>query len=169
MTDLFYSITKAMAASFVGAVMLASCLSPGTDPGNFATIGGRGWGYGDTLTFAPNYVEADSGEQPAVEHFNDLALTVVHTNSYEWANLWLEVKYRDADTVRADTFDVTLADHLGRWLGHGTGVTYQRADTLHLRHTPLADSDIKVRHIMRLDTLRNIEQIGITRISSKSR
>ena len=144
--------------------MLASCLSHGTDPGNFAVIDNRGWSYGDTLTFAPVTVGNDT--VPAVSDFDAVMVTVVHTNSYQWANLWLEVSYRDRDTTCVDTFDVTLADRLGRWLGHGTGITYQRADTLTLRHKPLADSDIKVRHIMRLDTLRDIEQIGITRISS---
>ena len=55
-----------------------------------------------------------------------------------------------------------LADIYGRWLGSGFGSSYQREITL----KPRADIDltrpVDVRHIMRLDTLRNIERIGIT-------
>ena len=66
------------------------------------------------------------------------------------------------DSTATDTVDVTLADEWGRWRGHGSGVTYQNTDTVRLRHHLRQGGSLHLRHIMRLDTLTEIEQIGIT-------
>ena len=60
-----------------------------------------------------------------------------------------------------DTLDIRLADVYGRWLGSGFGASYQREVTV----SPAAVVDITrpvaLRHIMRVDTLQGIEQVGI--------
>lgn len=116
-------------------------------------ISSEGWLYRDTLVF-------DS--LPAQWTPQTLALGVRHDASYRYSNLWLEVSYLSHGKSKADTFDVELCDAFGRWHGHGTGASLQFTDTLRLRQLPDRRSPLKLRHIMRLDTLRGIEQIGIS-------
>lgn len=120
----------------------------------WAEIPKEGWVYGNMLTFS-----TDTANVPAPE----LLLTVKHDDAYPYANLWLEASYTtDTDTTAVcDTFDVRLADVYGKWYGSGSALSIQRVDTLHLSKTPKAGEPLKVRHIMRVDTLRYVEQIGI--------
>lgn len=63
---------------------------------------------------------------------------------------------------RVDTLNIELADVYGRWHGTGFGPSYQYETPVGVP-LPLGDtSRISVRHIMRVDTLVGVEQIGIT-------
>ena len=91
-----------------------------------------------------------------------LMLSVRHTDAYEYSNLWLELAYPDTDTtVRRDTINLVLADVYGRWRGHGSGPSMQIVDTLSTDFTIHQGDTLILRHIMRVDTLANIEQIGL--------
>ena len=90
-----------------------------------------------------------------------IAVAVRHTNGYEYSNLWLELTYSSPDTTVTDTFNVVLADDFGHWRGKGVGVGYQVVDTLLRDITIDATSPIHMRHVMRTDTLADIQQIGI--------
>lgn len=147
--------TAVAAMTFTVIASLTACQPSTDDPGDFVTFGDSGWAY----------------RQPQVFHCTEtpdtvdrVKVTIRHTNAYEWANVWLEITYQAADTTRCDTIDFTLADDMGRWLGHGTGTSYQRADTITLRRPAVPKSDIIVRQIMRVDTLREVEQLGLTRL-----
>lgn len=132
-------------------LMFVACSRP-TD--RWHTLPTSGWLYGDTLVFEPDTVQIPT---------QNLRFTVKHDDAYTYANVWVEVSYdaEGMDTAAVDTFDVRLADVYGRWYGNGSGLTFQHTDTLHLRHMPRRRTPLRVRHIMRLDTLGYIEQIGV--------
>ncbi len=91
-----------------------------------------------------------------------LLLALRHTNGYEYSNVWLELSYPDTDSsMRADTLNINLADAYGRWRGHGTGPSVQVTDTIARNFTIRRGERLRLRHIMRMDTLANIEQVGI--------
>lgn len=91
-----------------------------------------------------------------------LLLALRHTDGYEYSNVWLELSYPDSDTtVHADTLNIVLADAYGRWRGHGTGPSLQVTDTIARDFTIRRGEHLRLRHIMRMDTLTNIEQVGI--------
>ena len=143
-----------MAAAVITTMMAASCTPAGTPDGEWHTIAQDGWPYGNVLTFN------QKGDTMAMD---TLVLTVRHTADYPYSNLWLELGYNTADTVAvADTLNVILADDYGHWLGKGSGTSFQRPDTIVLRRHAMPGSQLRLRHVMRVDTLREIEQVGIT-------
>lgn len=135
------------------AAFVAGC-SGRSECGHFERVGSHGWAYADTICLMPDTVALDSA-------LCDVAVTVRHTNGYEYSNLWIELTTVQADSVCRDTFDIRLADEIGHWYGSGIGVGYQKVDTL-LRRVALDMSrPVMLRHIMRVDTLAGIEQLGI--------
>ncbi len=164
-----------------------SCSPTVPDPGAFVDIDPAGWAYGERLTFALGadtlYDRAatdtmtmtlrgdttitDDGDTISIpDHIvnagqSRLALTVRHSDAYEFANLWLELSYPSGDTTLCDTLNITLADKYGKWLGQGMGPAYQFTDTIASRHGINDNATVTLRHIMRVDTLHNIEQLGI--------
>lgn len=134
--------------------VLAAC-SPAPERGSFKSVGPDGWAYADTVRLEPDSAFAAAG--PCA-----IAADVRHTGAYAFSNIWLELTYTPsgADT-RRDTFDMRIADPLGRWLGKGVGVGNQKVDTL-VRNVSLDHRmPVTLRHVMRDDTLPGIEQAGI--------
>lgn len=123
---------------------------------SFSNIPASGWAYGDTLVFEPQL--GDTVDCEAV------AIAVRHSAAYVYSNLWLEVTLPPTagDSLPAvDTVNVVVADDYGRWLGRGSGVSYLMVDTIASERIITRDKPIMVRHIMRVDTVKDIEQIGI--------
>lgn len=135
--------------------LVTSCSVPNETPGEFIGLPDEGWEYGSTLTFN---AAGDTLAAP-IDHID---LSVRHTNDYPYANLWLEVSYDTADTTAVDTFDIRLADEYGKWLGSGSGPTIQHTQAIHPRQVPAPGSPFNIRHIMRVDRVNDIEQIGLT-------
>lgn len=99
-----------------------------------------------------------------------MILTVRHSNAYPYRNLWVEISHIDPDSVlRHDTLNMELADIYGRWHGSGLGASFQYSDTLSRHFRLVRDFGLKIRHIMRVDTLPDIEQIGVAFISDDNR
>lgn len=121
----------------------------------FVTFTDQEWPYGRTLDFRVDTL-ADS-----VAHGGTLLLSLRHTAGYQYGNIWLELEYPMADTTLKDTFNIALATSLGHWRGHGSGPSRQFTDTLKTNFTLYRGDTLKLRHIMRCDTLTNIEQIGV--------
>lgn len=138
----------------LSGILLAGCSAPSVPASaDFKNISTEGWAYGDTLRFD---VPFDS-----IARSHQFAVAVRHSSSYKFANIWLEVAVETPDTVFVDTLNMRLADRYGRRTGRGTGVSYIKTDTLP-RLYMLADSaKVSVRHIMRIDTLTDLEQIGV--------
>ena len=145
----------AAAASLCAVIGCSEATHP---TGTFVDVPVEGWAYGENFAFPA--IKNDS--LTAIPDSTRLVLAVRHTNDYEYANLWLAVSYRTReDSVVADTVDIKLADDFGKWYGSGIGLTVMRYDTLTLRHPRRVLSEVDVRHIMRVDTIRGIEQIGV--------
>lgn len=140
------------------AVAFYSCDTAGSNPGQFYTIDDAKWAYGNTLTFN-EHGDTLPGTVTAA------AISVRHTNEYPYANLWVELSYQSADSVVSDTFNITFADEYGRWFGSGSGPVITLTDTLRPRLTPDPASKFALRHIMRVDVLTDIEQIGLALVT----
>ncbi len=158
-------MSSACAAVLCAAACLIVCCSPRhDDPGQFIDIDPQGWLYGQKLTFEPG---ADSvfirpaRHIPVSNEHSHIELTVRHSDAYPYSNLWVELAYPTGDTVVCDTFNLVIADRYGKWLGNGTGPSYQKRDTLVTRLRVNDNPHLTLRHIMRVDTLREIEQVGM--------
>lgn len=136
-------------------ISCAACTSHSSCYSEFADIESGEWPYGRTLTFA-----IDTLSQPTAD--KKLYVSLRHDNSYEFSNAWLEIKYPTADSTATDTLNIQLADIYGRWAGKGVGVSYQLQTPPLERFEYRPGAEIKIHHIMRADTLRGIQQIGIT-------
>ncbi len=121
----------------------------------YHNIDPEGWIYGDTLNFQVSDVDSTSLET------GNMMVVVRHSNGYEFSNIWLTIGYYNGDTIVNDTVNVRLADNFGNWYGKGMGVSFQRTDTIGRHVTIDVSRPIKVWHIMRADTLQDIEQVGV--------
>lgn len=137
----------------------------------FHNISPKGWVYGDTLDFDVANTTVKSGDIESQSDSTasdstklltgDIILVVRHSNAYEYSNIWLSLKYYTENAMVNDTINVSLADDFGNWYGKGMGVSYQYCDTVARNVTIDTSTPIKIWHIMRADTLPDIEQIGI--------
>ncbi len=138
-------------------VCLGACAPRHNNYSSFATVPSAGWAYADNFEFMPRFNDSVATGR--------LVLAVRHSANYPYANLWVEIStpgnpLAGAASVK-DTVNIRLCDSGGRWLGRGLGASLQKADTLPSVVT-LADSvPVRLRHIMRVDTLDDIEQIGL--------
>lgn len=144
---------------FIIGVFLVLCLGacvPGhNDFSDFKNLPSSGWRYANVLTFNPEHDDSIA--------VGSVCVSLRHTDAYIYSNLWLEVECVDADkTTHRDTINLRLADPYGRWLGIGNATDFQVTDTVFkgLRH--VSGSPIRVRHIMRVDTLTGIDIVGVT-------
>lgn len=140
------------------AVAAVSC-GGGRDYSRWANIPPEGWVYTDTISLLPvdtSLTDNDSLVNGAVK------VALRHGNSYRYSNLWLELTYRtDGHRMVRDTLNIRLADVYGRWLGSGFGASYQQSVTVKPAGVIDVTRPMLIRHIMRVDTLRDIEQVGI--------
>ena len=149
-------IISAIAALWVAVVACSSCER---DYSRWVELPVDGWAYGDTVALVP--IDSSLHDNDSLVH-RPLRLGLTHSNDYAYSNLWLEVTYIGESHLYRDTVNVTLADVYGRWLGSGFGANYQHEVMLN----PHADIDltrpVTVRHIMRVDTLRGLDRIGVS-------
>lgn len=135
---------------------LSACSDKHSSIGHFIPLDPEGWAYGDTVSFKVEGLDSLPPQQT-----RRLKIGVKHDNDYAYRNLILEVTYSDGHRTHRDTVDMPLADKYGAWHGSGIGPFYQ-AETVVSQNAPIPDSStVTVRHIMRLDTVAGIQQIGI--------
>lgn len=155
MKNLVYTLS-AIAALWVA---VASCGSGERDYSRWSELPVCGWAYGDTVSLLP--IDTALHDNDSLVQ-RPLRLGLTHTNDYPYSNLWLEVTYHGESHLYRDTLNVALADVYGRWIGSGFGANYQHEIVLN----PHADIDltrpVTVRHIMRVDTLRGLDRIGVS-------
>lgn len=130
------------------------------DFSQFHDLSPDGWHFGDSLKY--HFSPADSVV------CGDLTLSIRHSNDYIYSNLFLEVTVSDSLSTRRDTVALTLADDFGRWHGRGIGTDFQVSDTIARNASFRRPVDIAVRHVMRDDILRHIEQVGISFVERSS-
>lgn len=138
-------------------VATVSSCTGGYKYSDYRDVDPAGWPYGERFDYTV------TGRDSLLDGI--LMVSLTHDNSYEYSNVWLEVTVPAADggATMVDTVNVTLCDSYGNWYGKGMPGHYQLTDTLIAAPLTLADSSrVSVRHIMRVDTLRGISQVGIS-------
>ena len=126
---------------------------------DFADIAPSGWLYSEPVDFVPDTL-LDS-----ICPRGTLLVSVRHSRQYVYSNLWLEVSYADTDTTRrVDTVNVILARPDGSWLGKGMGLSMEKLDTVATGYPLVMCRPLRLRHIMRTDTLEGIERVGLVYI-----
>lgn len=143
-----------LCAVLIAAAMLTACSSE-PQYSEFHRLDPAGWAYGDTVSVS--FPASDSIVT------GTLCVALRHNNGYRFANLWLEITAPAPDGgIYRDTVNVPMADKFGRWYGGGFGTSFQLNDTVARNLTIDMRRPLTVRHIMRLDTLTDIELIGLT-------
>lgn len=143
----------AILTTLLGAAV-SGCSGYSNSYSHFHDIPGQNWGYYHQLLF--DIVPEDSLVT------GQLQLVVRHTNDYPFSNLYVECSREESGRIiSSDTISVELADIYGNWLGTGLGTSFQRAVVIDPELTVTDSVRIRVRHIMRVDPVREIEQIGI--------
>lgn len=155
-------LVTAIAIAVLMAAASASCVGPDSRTrSSYVEIDDAGWVYGRRIPLVPDTVDSVA--------VGTLSVALRHNNSFAYSNLWLEVCYMNNGVTKCDTLNVALADRYGRWHGQGFGASYQLEVPV-ARKIVLHKSDtVKVRHIMRVDTLRGVEQIGVAFARNKKR
>lgn len=135
------------------SLYLGACTPKYNDYSQFFDIEEDGWAYGNQLEFTPETQDSIVSGQ--------LDLAIRHSNAYAYSNLWIEIQHFNGDSTRIDTVNVELADVYGRWHGNGLGTSFQYQFPLSHNFTLYRDKPILIKHIMRVDKLEGIEQIGL--------
>lgn len=132
---------------------LGSCGPGHNDYSYFHNISSDGWKYGDTLSFNPDLHDSIVN--------GELNIVIRHSNAYAYSNLWLEIRHFNGIGTRVDTVNIEMADVYGRWYGNGLGSSFQYQLPVSHNITLYKGKPINIRHIMRVDKLEAIEQIGL--------
>lgn len=149
-----YIVISLWLISAVG-ICLTGCDTP-ADSTAYADLNPEGWVYGDTVTLPLRVDSLYAGRNGHME------LGLRHTGDYPYSNLWMEVRVRDCRGVEViDTVAIELCDIYGHWHGHGIGNSFQISAALPSTVCLDTLSSVKVRHIMRVDTLHGVSQVGI--------
>lgn len=121
----------------------------------FIEIPLRGWAYNDTLAYYFN--PADSVTE------GNIRVSVDYSPSYRFRNLWIEVSTLSEGNISSnikDTLEIAMVDSAGNPLGTGIASNYQiLTDSIPFHLT--TGAPVIIRHIMRTDTLRNINRVGL--------
>lgn len=135
-------------------VVTTGCRLRNNDYSDFRSFDRAAWAYADSLEFKPELADSIVNGR--------LGICVRHTDAYPYSNLWVELSWPVNDSLRhVDTLQLRLADDFGKWYGTGTGVSYQYVDTLKRPVRLRRGVPLRLRHIMRVDSLRQIEQVGL--------
>lgn len=152
--------TRSFAKILCGAIALSivSCATDGKGYSDFKELEGEEWVYGDTLTFRPEGIDSIGSA--------DIILSLRHSSSYPYRNIWIEnvFVYEASDSSlveNRDTVNLELSDLFGRWHGKGIGTSFMITDSIGHFNESTRLKEVRFRHIMRVDTLPSIEQVGI--------
>lgn len=139
------------AALYILAALMLTACSQGES--HYADFSQHGWAYNDTVMCAAEVTAPTPGTVQVI---------VRHDDDYPFANLWLELTHTlpGDSVVRRDTLNVHLSDAYGHWQGRGIGGSYQYTSQP-VAVTLRPGSQVSLRHIMRVDTVPNIHQIGM--------
>ncbi len=136
-------------------VTFVSCTNKGVF-NEFKAVPKSGWSKDSLMVF--NIPVTDT------LHNNNMYINVRNSISYSYSNLWLFVEIvQPGGEALKDTFEISLADPAGKWLGQGMGgvktceVVYRR-DV----YFPVAGTyKVKIQQGMRENNLEGISDIGV--------
>ena len=96
---------------------------------------------------------------------NDLFVNIRNDVTYPYSNLWLFIQINQPDgNALQDTFELSLADPAGKWLGRGYGGIKTR-QVIYRRNVyfPVSgEYEIKIQHGMRETDLKGIKDVGLS-------
>lgn len=151
MKKFFFNII--FAAGFV--VFLTSCNNK-VIYNNFTPVADAKWNKDSILTFDVPVTDTLKMHRFFVNVRNDI--------DYKYSNLWLFVKIaQPGDTTVTDTFEITLADPAGKWLGTGFG-GFKTTENLYRQNIYFPKPgmyEIRIQHGMRGKILEGIADVGI--------
>lgn len=140
-------------------VLLCACAQGERDYSRWANMPPEGWMYADTVSLLP--VDTSLTDNDSLVN-GALKVALRHSNAYPFSNIWLELTYHsDGRRMMRDTVNIRLADVYGRWLGSGFGAAYQQEVVVSPSATIDLTKPVALRHIMRVDTLCGVDQVGI--------
>ena len=156
---------KRLSTNIVSVAIIASCFlfSCGRDTvyNEFQSINDKAWSKQDEYFF--NFEIKDN----SIKY--DISIQLRNNDTYPYQNLWMFCNELQPSGISAkDTLEYMLADDFGKWTGNGI--------TLFQSLIPLKSSynfpdtgkyTISIRHGMRDDVLRGIENIGLIIEKSK--
>lgn len=122
----------------------------------YKSIPETGWNKDSLLVF----------EVPVADtlQYHNLYINVRNDLKYKYSNLWLFVEIAEpGGAAHTDTFEITLADPAGKWLGTGFG-GLKTKETVFKRNIYFPVSGIykvNIQHGMRNATIQGISDIGL--------
>ncbi len=139
--------------------VICGCGQHRRDYSGWQNLPTEGWAYTDTVVLHP--LDRTLPDNDSVAH-GRVKIALRHDNDYPYSNIWLELSYFSVDgRQRRDTVKMVLADVYGRWLGSGISSGYQIETTACEGVDVDLTRPLYLRHILRVDTLRGVEQVGI--------
>lgn len=136
-------------------VFLAACSGQENQYSEYQFIDNSEWNYGDTLTFLPCHSDSLISCNAVV--------SIRHDGSFPFTEAAIELTVGNL----RDTLMLSLADNSGKWIGQGIGTNFQVSDTLRRRFIHPSGLPITLRQVLRADTLRGIDRIGIFLVNSR--
>lgn len=141
---------------FVSAMAILFACEPGGGYNKFKSVSPDGWNKDSLLIFDIPVTDTIQNQNIFINVRNDV--------NYKYSNLWLFIKIaQPGGTEVTDTFEITLADPAGKWLGKGFGGV-KTLETMYKRNVyfPVSgDYKIEIQQGMREDVLKGITDIGI--------
>lgn len=119
----------------------------------------EGWRFGEEVFFTPVHSDSLCSGR--------FVVALRHDNSYPFTEIRLEVIHEDRGREVRDTVDIELAGSYGQWRGSGIGTSFQVSDTLG-RTVHASGTKVMIRHLMRTDTLRGVNQAGLFFVPDKN-
>lgn len=147
-------MNKPIFAIILISMALGACSERHECYAHFENIDPDGWPYGKTINFSTPGVDSLT--------LHKIDISVRHTAAYPYSNLWLEVALSEGENRNVDTLEMHLSDSYGRWTGKGFGPTYQITQSLPDVYRITDSTTVSIRQIMRIDTIKEIQQVGIT-------
>jgi len=140
---------------FFAVIALASC-DPNRIYESNVSIPAGGWTRSEIARFEVDITDTISA--------CNIFINVRNNSSYPYTNLWLFVDARSPlGMVECDTVQIILADHRGKWLGHGLGNKFDTRIILrrNIRFPVAGKYVFEYEQAMRDVSLKGIDDIGL--------
>ncbi len=114
------------------------------------------WNYKDTVHFNVNIADTI--------HAYNIFINIRNTGSYEYSNIFLFITtYAPNGNFVKDTFEITLADKQGKWIGKGTGniLSIQFPYKMNIKFPYRGIYMFNIQHAMWNEDLHGITDVGL--------
>lgn len=157
------------------ALLLAACIPDRNDYASFQRPGSdfmpdgakkaaasgddAPWPYGEFLSFTVTHPDSIVDA--------DLVLAMRYDSATPLVSISLEISYPDDGSMKVDTVTFALCDTTSGalTLPRLSPLRQAEATVARIRHS-IADPPVRVRHVMRLDTLHGVSDVGVFLLNS---